>query len=72
MADTPKAQPGARALAATTASDQRTRMVLDQIEKERVASDAKTVRLKALRLAKEAEEAAAKAAAPLKAKKKKT
>jgi hypothetical protein len=68
MADTRKAPPGARALAATTASDQRTRMVLDQVEKERVASDAKTVRLKALRLAKEAEEEAAKAAEPVKAK----
>jgi hypothetical protein len=78
MADTRKAPPGARALAATTASDQRTRMVLDQVEKERVASDAKTLRLKALRLAKEAEEEAAKAAkaaepvkAKVKAKKKK-
>jgi len=43
-------------------------MVLDQVEKERVANDAKTARLKALRLAKEAEEEAAKAAAPPKAK----
>jgi hypothetical protein len=43
-------------------------MVLDQVEKERVASDAKTARLKALRLAKEAEEEAAKAAAPPKVK----
>jgi hypothetical protein len=68
MADTRKSPPGAKALAATTASDQRTRMVLDQVEKERVASDAKTVRLKALRLAKEAEEAAAKAAEPPKVK----
>jgi len=68
MADTRKAPPGARAQAASTASDQRTRMVLDQVEKERVASDAKTARLKALRLAKEAEEEAAKAAAPPKAK----
>ena len=39
-----------------SASDQRSRMVLDQIEKERAAADAKTARLKALRLAKEAEE----------------
>ena len=38
-----------------SASDQRSRMVLDQIEKERAAADAKTARLKALRLAKEAE-----------------
>lgn len=71
MAYTRKAPPGARALAATTASDQRTRMVLDQVEKERVATDAKTVRLKALRLAKEAEELAAKAAEPVKPKVKK-
>ncbi len=41
-----------------SASDQRSRMVLDQIEKERAASDAKTAQLKALRLAKEAEEKA--------------
>ena len=68
MADTRKAPPGARAQAASTASDQRTRMVLDQVEKERVAIDAKTARLKALRLAKEAEEEAAKSAAPPKAK----
>jgi hypothetical protein len=39
-----------------SASDQRSRMVLDQIEKERAATDAKTARLKALRLAKEAED----------------
>jgi hypothetical protein len=39
-----------------SASDQRTRMVLDQVEKERAATDAKTARLKALRLAKEAED----------------
>ena len=58
MADTRKAPPGARAQAASTASDQRTRMVLDQVEKERVASDVKTARLKALRLAKEAEDRA--------------
>jgi len=41
-----------------SASDQRSRAVLDQIEKERAASDAKTARLKALRLAKEAEDKA--------------
>jgi len=51
-----------------SASDQRTRMVLDQIEKERVAADAKTARLKALRLAKEAEEKAAAAQNPAPAK----
>lgn len=47
-----------------SASDQRSRMVLDQIEKERAAADAKTARLKALRLAKEAEEKAAEALKP--------
>ncbi len=46
----------ARPPATFSASDQRSRMVLDQIEKERAATDAKTARLKALRLAKEAEE----------------
>jgi hypothetical protein len=39
-----------------SASEVRSRAVLDQIEKERAAIDAKTARLKALRLAKEAEE----------------
>jgi len=47
-----------------SASDQRSRAVLDQIEKERAATDAKTARLKALRLAKEEEERALKAAQP--------
>jgi hypothetical protein len=47
-----------------SASEQRSRAVLDQIEKERAASDAKTARLKALRLAKEAEERAQAAAKP--------
>jgi hypothetical protein len=45
-----------------SASELRSRAVLDQIEKERAASDAKTARLRALRLAKEAEERAAQAA----------
>ncbi|HEX4637380.1 MAG TPA: hypothetical protein VH189_14430 [Rhizomicrobium sp.] len=52
-----------------SASEQRSRAVLDQIEKERAATDAKTARLKALRLAKEAEEkaqAVQKAPAPAK------
>jgi hypothetical protein len=47
-----------------SASDQRSRAVLDQIEKERAATDAKTARLKALRLAKEEEEKTLKAAQP--------
>ena len=52
-----------------SASELRSRAVLEQIEKERAATDAKTARLKALRLAKEAEEraqAAQKAPAPSK------
>ncbi|MEY4966376.1 MAG: hypothetical protein RL274_1959 [Pseudomonadota bacterium] len=40
------------------AADRRTLMVRDQMEKERIATDAKTARLKALRLAQEEEEAA--------------
>jgi len=51
-----------------SASDQRSRMVLDQIEKERAAADAKTAKLKALRLAKEAEDKANAAQHPAPAK----
>jgi hypothetical protein len=52
------------------AADRRTQMVKDQLEKERIATDAKTARLKALRLAQEQEAAAApRPAAPVKAKK---
>ena len=40
------------------AADRRTQMVRDQMQKERAATDAKTARLKALRLAQEEEEAA--------------
>jgi hypothetical protein len=47
-----------------SASDQRSRAVLDQIEKERAATDAKTARLKALRMAKEEEEKTLKASQP--------
>jgi hypothetical protein len=47
-----------RAQAAFSASEQRSRMVLEQVEKERAATDAKTAKLKALRLAKEAEDKA--------------
>ena len=53
-----KPPPVTRAQAAFSASEQRSRAVMDQIEKERAAADAKTARLKALRLAKEAEEQA--------------
>jgi len=51
-----------------SASEVRSRAVLDQIEKERAATDAKTARLKALRLAKEAEERAQAALKPAPAK----
>ena len=47
-----------RAQAAFSASEQRTKLVLAEVEKERAASAAKTVKLKALRLAKEAEDRA--------------
>jgi hypothetical protein len=56
--------PGSRAQAAFTASEQRDAMVRQMIDKERAATDAKTVKLRALRLAREAEEAAHAAANP--------
>ena len=42
-----------------SASEQREKLVWDLIQKERAETDAKTARLKAARLAKEAEDAAA-------------
>jgi hypothetical protein len=56
--------PQSRAHAVFTASEQRDKSVRAEIEKERAATDAKTARLKALRLAREAEEAAHAAANP--------
>ena len=53
-----KTPPITRAQAAFSASEQRTRLVLAEVEKERAATDAKTIKLKSLRLAKEAEDAA--------------
>ena len=50
--------PQTRAQAVFTASEQRDKLVRTEIEKERAATDAKTARLKALRLAHEAAEAA--------------
>ena len=50
-------------LNAEAVHDQRTALVRDMVEKESAALDAKTARLKALRLAKEAEEPPAPAAA---------
>jgi len=56
--------PQSRGQAVFTASEQRDKSVRAEIEKERAATDAKTARLKALRLAKEAEDAAYEAANP--------
>jgi hypothetical protein len=53
-----------RTQVAFTASQQRDILVRQEIENNRIATDAKTARLKALRLAKEAEDRAAAAAAP--------
>ncbi|HEY4275560.1 MAG TPA: hypothetical protein VGM68_08760 [Rhizomicrobium sp.] len=58
MGSTGRNDPQSRAQAVFTASELRDKSVRAEIEKERVATDAKTVRLKALRLAKEAEDAA--------------
>jgi len=52
--DAQKAKARGRAEAMFTASEQRDAAVHEQIKKERAASDAKTARLRALRLAKEA------------------
>jgi hypothetical protein len=48
--------------------DRRTELVRDLVAKESAANDAKTIRLRALRLAKEAEEAANPPPAPVKVK----
>lgn len=53
---------------ASEAYDARTRLVLDQVEKENAASVVKTARLKALRLEKEAQDQAASLQAPEKPK----
>ena len=64
MGPTGKNDPLNRAQAAFTASELRDKSVKAEIAKERAATDAKTARLKALRLAKEAEDAARAAAEP--------
>lgn len=64
MANPNMSPPGSRAQASFTASEQRDALVREMIDKERAATDAKTAKLRALRLAKEAEEAARVAAAP--------
>ncbi|MES2253473.1 MAG: hypothetical protein V4559_00380 [Pseudomonadota bacterium] len=64
MGPSDRNDPQSRAQAVFTASEQRDKSVRAEIEKERAATDAKTARLKALRLAKEAEAAAFEAANP--------
>lgn len=64
MGPSDRNDPQNRAQAVFTASEQRDKSVRAEIEKERAATDAKTARLKALRLAKEAEDAALEAANP--------
>jgi len=50
--------PANRAQTAFSASEQRDKAIRQEIEKQRLATDAKTAKLKALRLAKEAEDRA--------------
>lgn len=64
MGPSDRNDPQSRGQAVFTASEQRDKSVRAEIEKERAATDAKTARLKALRLAKEAEDAAYEAANP--------
>ena len=64
MGPSDRNDPQNRAQAVFTASEQRDKSVRAEIEKERAATVAKTARLKALRLAKEAEDAAREAANP--------
>lgn len=52
----PPAKPPSRTQNLQSASESRDRLVKDMIEKDRAAVDAKTARLKALRLEKEAAE----------------
>lgn len=59
MADKPPASFFPNAQLPLTASEERDRNIKAQIEKERAQVDAKTARLKALRLAKEAADQAA-------------
>ena len=56
--------PANRAQTAFSASEQRDKLIRQEIEKQRVATDVKTAKLKALRLAKEAEDRAAALANP--------
>jgi len=52
------ASPPGKATLAMTASEQRDRLIKEIVDKERAESDAKTARLRALRLARDAELAA--------------
>ncbi|HEX4027750.1 MAG TPA: hypothetical protein VHX18_09025 [Rhizomicrobium sp.] len=51
-------QPPNRAALAMSASEQRDKLIKEMVEKERAETDAKTARLRKLRLAREAELAA--------------
>jgi hypothetical protein len=61
---TERANPAFKAEDRASASDRRDRQIFADLAKSRVESDAKTLRLKALRLEKEAAEAAERAANP--------
>jgi hypothetical protein len=61
---TERANPAFKAEDRASASDRRDRQIFADLEKRRIESDAKTVRLKAMRLEKEAAEAAELAANP--------
>ena len=52
------ASPPSKASLAMSASEQRDKLIKEMLEKERAATEAKTQRLKALRLARDAELAA--------------
>ena len=54
-----KPHPPSKVETRRAASDIRDKLVRDEVAKERAATDAKTAKLRALRLAREAEEAAA-------------
>lgn len=60
MAEIPDRQrgPANRAQTAFAASEQRDKLIRQELEKQRAATDVKTAKLKALRLAKEAEDRA--------------
>ena len=67
MVDKPKSRPASTA-AVMAASDLRTKMVKEQTEKDNAEFEARTIKLRALRLAKEAEDKAVIASHPVPAK----